>query len=140
MLEIVLGICLAAISLGLLAYLYFDKQKEREYLQELQKVFSDLTEKDRERTQKAIDSSFRDYLKHIDKLEKLALPSPVTTTRVQSVLGRMGELADETAELARDANPIEDEKDRGVEMPNDTWAGVVGPETKVAFEDDTLVE
>jgi hypothetical protein len=152
MIEIILSICLALGFIGLLVYLYFHTNAEREYVKkiqtdltnlpiELQKFYATIAEKDQARTQKVLGDTFTKYLKHIERLEKQVLPKPVTTKDVQSVINRMGPLADESQEIAWD-NEIE-KAEKGVEMPNDEWTGYISGSTKVAFEDDpepTVVE
>lgn len=147
MLEIVLGVCLTAMSLGLLVYLFLHEKSEQEYIKqiqtslmnlpiELQKFYADFSAKDNTRTQKMIETSFKDYLRHIEKLERLTLPQPVTTRNVKKVLSRIGEIADESLEIEND---IEKEEDKGVELQSDEWTGVINGSTKVAFEDDAPV-
>lgn len=150
MLEMVLGICLAVGFIGLLVYLYFHEKSEREYIRkiqtdltnlptELQKFYSEIAARDAARTQKALENSFRDYLKHIERLEKMVLPKPVTTTDVRKVMDRIGDVVDESLEIEND---IEKEKDKGVEIENNDWTGLINADTKIAFEDEepTVVE
>lgn len=128
MVEIVLSLSLAAGFIGLLVYIYFHEKEERE-----------LRDKDLTRIQKLMGESFRDFLKHIEKLEKMTLPKPVTTKEVQKVLDRVGEVTDAGAF----ENEIETEEDKGVELQSDEWTGLINDETKVAFEGDespTMVE
>lgn len=153
MIEIVLSICLALGFVGLLVYLYFHEKNEREYIKsiqtdltnlplELQKFYATISEKDQARTQKVLESTFTKYLKHIERLEKQVLPKPVTVRDVKSVMSRIGEVADESLEIAHD-NEIEKESDKGVEIEDNTWTGYINADTKVAFdgeESSTVVE
>lgn len=153
MIEIVLSLCLALGYIGLLIYLYFHEKAEREYIKkiqtdltnlplELQKFYAAISEKDQARTQKVLGDTFTKYLKHIERLEKMVLPKPVTTKDVQSVMNRMGTLADESLEIKHD-NEIESETNKGVEQITDEWTGFIDANTKVAFENEpepTVVE
>lgn len=126
MVEVILSICLAVGFLGLLTYIYFHEKEERQLRNE------DLT-----RIQKLMGESFKDFLKHIEKLERMTLPKPVTTKDVQSVIDRMGTVADESLEIKYD-NEIEQEENKGVELPNQDWTGHITAETKIAFEGDEI--
>ena len=144
-------IALAVGFIGLLVFLLHHEREEREYIKkiqtdltnlpiELQKFYSELSEKDTARSQKIIGDSFKEYLKHIERLERMVLPKPVTVGGVKSVMTRIGEMADESLEIAND---IEKEKDKGVELPNDEWTGFINADTKIAFENEeapTVVE
>jgi len=149
MIEIVLSICLALGFLGLLVYLYFREKEDRVYKNkiqtdltnlpiELQKFYATIAEKDQARTQKVLGDTFTKYLKHIEGLEKMVLPKPVTTSDVQSVMSRMGTIADESLEIEHD-NEIE-RAEKGVELPTDQWTGFINGDTKVAFEGDEIPE
>lgn len=144
MIEIVLSICLALGFIGLLIYFYFHEKEERVYKTkiqtdltnlpiELQKFYAEISKRDTERTQKMIGDTFKMYLKHIEKLERMTLPKPVTEKDVKAVMSRIGTLADETQEMKWD-NEIE-KAEKGVELPKDEWTGYITGETKVAFED-----
>src|SRR5437762_1243747 len=109
MIEVTALIVLVLTVLGLLWYLYVHQKEEREYIKkiqtdltnlpiDLQKFYTDISAKDQARTQKLIGDSFKNYLKHIERLEKQVLPKPVTTKDVQSVMDRIGPMADETME------------------------------------------
>lgn len=145
MIEIVLSICLALGFVGLLAFLYFHEKAQMEYIKkiqtdltnlpiELQKFYATISERDTARTQKAMSESFKNYLKHIERLEKQVLPKPVTEKDVKAVMSRIGTVADESLEEKWD-NEIE-KAEKGVEMPNNEWTGYISGDTKVAFEDD----
>lgn len=125
MVEVVLSICLAIGFLGLLTYIYFHEKEERQLRNE------DLT-----RIQKLMGESFKDFLKHIEKLERMTLPKSVTTKDVQSVLDRMGVVADESLEIAHD-NEIE-KAEPGVELPDDNWTDHITGDTKIAFEGEEI--
>ena len=73
-------IALAVGFIGLLVFLLHHEREEREYIKkiqtdltnlpiELQKFYSELSEKDTARSQKIIGDSFKEYLKHIERLE-----------------------------------------------------------------------
>lgn len=152
MIEIILSICLALGFVGLLTYLYFHEKNEREYIKkiqtdltnlplELQKFYATISEKDQARTQKVLGDTFTKYLKHIERLEKQVLPKPVTERDVRSVLNRIGEVADESLEIAHD-NEIE-KAEKGVEIDDNTWTGYINGDTKVAFDGEdagTVIE
>jgi hypothetical protein len=132
--------------IGLLAFIFYKDKQEREYIRklqtdltnlptDLQKFHTEIMERDTARTYKLIGDSFKDFLRHIEKLERMTLPKPVTEKDVRSVLSRVGEVADESLEIAND---IEQEQDKGVEMPADDWTGFIDNKTKVAFEGDNL--
>ena len=91
----------------------------------------EISKQNNQQTQKVLGDSFKNFLKHIEKLEKMVLPKPVTTKDVQSVMSRMGTLADETLEIQNDIEQAE----KGVELPKDDWTGFINADTKVAFED-----
>ncbi len=151
MIEIVLSLSLAFGFIGLLVYLYFHEKEEREYIKkiqtdltnlpvELNKFYATISERDQARTQKVMGESFKEYLKHIERLEKMVLPKPVTAKDVQSVINRMGTMADESLEIAHD-NEIE-KAEKGVEMPSSDWTEHINGDTRVAFEEEipTVVE
>lgn len=130
---------------ALLVYLYFHEKNQSDYIKQiqdnltnlpidLQKFYTELQQKNNERSQKIIGDSFKDFLKHIEKLEKMVLPKPVTTRDVQSVMSRMGTLADESLEIEHDLKNDIETAEKGVELPNDEWAGLINAQTKVAFE------
>lgn len=123
MTEVILSICLAIGFLGLLTYLYFHEKEERQLRNE------DLT-----RIQKLMGESFKDFLKHIEKLERMTLPKPVTTKDVQSVMDRMGTVADESLEIQNDIEQAE----KGVELPDNNWTDHITADTKIAFEGDEI--
>lgn len=148
MVEIVAVIALTLGFLGILGYLYFHTKDEREYIKkiqtdltnmpiELQKFYSTISERDNARNQKLIGESFKDYLKHIERLEKQVLPKPVTERDVKSVIRRIGEVADESLEIKHD-NEIEKETDKGVELQTDQWTGFITGDTKVEFEGEEI--
>jgi hypothetical protein len=144
-------ICLSIGFLGLLGFLGFYISDTRNYIGEihkqlvsmpadLQKLHTRLTSENDAKTHQLIQESFRDFLKHIEKLERMTLPKPVTEKDVKSVLSRIGTIADESLEIE---NEIEKTPDKGVQLPNDEWTGFINGDTKVAFEDEeipTIVE
>lgn len=142
--EGILALCLVLVFVSLLVYFYFHEKEEKKYIKgiqaslitipsDLQKLYAEIAERDNARTQKTLSETFTKYLKHIENLERMVLPKPVTTKDVQSVMSRIGQVADESLEIQND---IEKEEDKGVEMPSDTWTGYINAETKVAFENE----
>lgn len=147
MLEIILSLSLITGFIALLVYIYLHEQQENEYIKkiqtdltnlpiELNKFYATISEKDTARTQKLIGDSFTKYLNHIEKLERMVLPKPVTEKDVKAVMSRIGTVADESLEIKLD-NEIE-KAEKGVEMPRDEWTGYITGETKVAFEDEEV--
>lgn len=144
-------ILVAVAFIGVLGFLGFYIYDTRKYIggihkqlvdmpTELQKVHKELSHEKDKQTYKVMQESFKDFLKHIEKLERMTLPKPVTTADVQSVLNRMGEVTDAGAF----ENEIEKDPNKGVELPKDDWTGYINADTKVAFEEDeelpTVVE
>jgi len=145
MIEVIAVIVLGIGFLGILWYLYNHEKNEREYIKkiqtdlttlplDLQKYYAEISERDTARTQKLIGESFKLYLKHIEKLERMTLPKPVTEKDVKAVMSRMGTVADESLEEKLE-NEIE-KAEKGVEMPNNHWTEYITGETKVAFDDE----
>jgi hypothetical protein len=137
--------------LGVLGFLGFYIYDTRKYIgdiqqqlvtmpADLQKLHTRLTAENDAKTHQLIQESFRDFLKHIEKLERMTLPKPVTEKDVKSVLSRIGTIADESLEIEND---IEKTPDKGVQLPSDEWTGFINADTKVAFEEEdipTIVE
>jgi hypothetical protein len=152
MLELFAFISMLATMIGILTYFYFHEKEQQVYISkiqhnltnlpiELQKFYAEISSKDTSRNQKLINETFRQYLRHIEKLERMVLPKPVTEKDVQSVMNRIGTIADNKEEIQWE-NEIE-KAEKGVELPKDDWTGYINADTKVAFEgeeDITVIE
>ena len=144
-------ISLVIINIALLVYGYVSEKHRLTYIEklqsmlsslptEMQKFYTDLSHKEQLQTQKTLSESFTKFLKHIEKLETMVLPKPVTTKAVQDVFDRVGEITDS----GKFENEIENEKEKGVTIQDDvSWTSLIDANTKVQVEGEeepTIIE
>ena len=139
MIEIILAITQSVTLIALLVFFLVRENRHREDAQKgtiLLKEFaneqssntSQLVEKLTNDTEKLLEKTHISYLKHIRELEKMILPSPVTTERVQSVLDRIPDLAEN--DIAK-----RDEEELAMDIDENSLKNIpINNQTNVVFE------
>lgn len=139
MVEVTALIVLLVAFLGVLMYLYFHTREQNRYIDhvhqsltrlpaEMQQFFADLQSKSDKRAENLVQETFRDCLKHIEKLERMTLPKPVSVKEVQEVIDRTGPVIE---------NDIEKVGEEGVSLDHGLSAIPFGnPNLKTVFEDE----
>lgn len=129
--------------IGLIIYLCVHEWQQQIYIRKiqndlsslpmsLQRYYSDMFDKQISLNQKMIGEVFTKHLSHIEKLERMTLPKPVTEKDVRAVMKRMGKIVDESAEVK-----WENEIEKAEKLPeplSDDWTGHITSDTKIAFE------
>jgi hypothetical protein len=131
----------ATALLGLLVFFYLREKNQTDYISSIQTIITEVPthmqqfymqlQNDKEfSTQKTIKELTQSHLKHIQALEKLAMPAKIDEAGIQRIL-------DLNPQSAPEPNDIEKEEDLGIELTEENFANVpINSDTKVLFDGD----
>lgn len=127
MIEIILAVTQAVIVLFLLVFFYKREHRSIEKDQETSRLVRDFAVQQAKENIAVIKSISTEYLKHIQKLETINVPKPVTQKSVQEILDRTPPMAE--------PNSIDKSDDNGFEITEANLGSIpIGDKTKVVFE------
>lgn len=138
MTEIFFAISWGILMIALLVFFFLEKKEELTYKKhleimvteipkEMQVLYGRILEDRDKQFSKMLDKTFSSYLKHIQALEKMAIPKPITTKMVKEV-------------MERDLPTIENEIDRveedSIPVTETNLPDIINKNPKIVFESD----
>lgn len=133
MTEAILSITIAVLVFSLLFFVYKREMRSRDDGEKYVQLVKEFATEQITSTHQIIERTFADYLKHIQKLETINVPKPVTDKMVQEILNRTPAMSE--------VNEIEKEEDNGLQMMNKDLTDIpITRDTQVVFEGDIPTE
>lgn len=131
MIEIILALTQTVIIGFLLVFFYKRESISSQKDQETAKLIKEFANEQSYNVSQLVESTFSDYLKHIQKLETINVPKPVTSQMVQDILDRTPVMAE--------PNQIEEVEDNGIRINEDNMSSIpLNGDTNIMFESDEL--